>query len=54
MDHFDNNYEIEHQISGTDKAELLVDIREVIDSANFTYIRQREMKGLDHAILTGR
>ncbi|WP_281544100.1 UTP--glucose-1-phosphate uridylyltransferase GalU [Grimontia sp. SpTr1] len=54
MDHFDKNYELEHQISGTSKEALLTDIREVIDSANFTYIRQREMKGLGHAILTGR
>ncbi|WP_428775080.1 UTP--glucose-1-phosphate uridylyltransferase GalU [Vibrio sp.] len=54
MDHFDKNYELEHQISGTNKEELLVDIRRIIDSANFTYIRQREMKGLGHAILTGR
>ncbi|MCV5261272.1 sugar phosphate nucleotidyltransferase, partial [Escherichia coli] len=51
MDHFDKNYELEHQISGTNKEELLVDIREIIESANFTYIRQREMKGLGHAIL---
>ncbi|RXJ74696.1 UTP--glucose-1-phosphate uridylyltransferase [Veronia nyctiphanis] len=54
MDHFDMNYELEHQISGTAKEALLNDIRDVIDSANFTYIRQREMKGLGHAILTGR
>ncbi|KKD61326.1 UTP--glucose-1-phosphate uridylyltransferase [Grimontia sp. AD028] len=54
MDHFDKNYELEHQISGTSKEALLADIREVIDAANFTYIRQREMKGLGHAILTGR
>jgi len=54
MDHFDKNYELEHQVSGTNKEELLDDIREIIDSANFTYIRQREMKGLGHAILTGR
>ncbi|GLT16309.1 UTP--glucose-1-phosphate uridylyltransferase [Vibrio zhanjiangensis] len=54
MDHFDKNYELEHQISGTNKEALLVDIRDIIDSANFTYIRQREMKGLGHAILTGR
>jgi UTP-glucose-1-phosphate uridylyltransferase len=53
MDHFDKNYELEHQISGTNKEELLIDIREIIDAANFTYIRQREMKGLGHAILTG-
>ncbi len=54
MDHFDKNYELEHQISGTNKEALLTDIRNVIESANFTYIRQREMKGLGHAILTGR
>ncbi|GAM54512.1 UTP-glucose-1-phosphate uridylyltransferase [Vibrio ishigakensis] len=54
MDHFDKNYELEHQIQGTNKEELLVDIRDIIESANFTYIRQREMKGLGHAILTGR
>ncbi|MEC6815618.1 UTP--glucose-1-phosphate uridylyltransferase GalU [Photobacterium toruni] len=54
MDHFDKNYELEHQISGTNKEELLFDIRRVIDSAHFTYIRQGEMKGLGHAILMGR
>lgn len=54
MDHFDKNYELEHQIEGTSKEELLVDIRNIIESANFTYIRQREMKGLGHAVLTGR
>ncbi|MGF1755965.1 UTP--glucose-1-phosphate uridylyltransferase GalU, partial [Vibrio makurazakiensis] len=54
MDHFDKNYELEHQINGTNKEELLDDIRELIDGANFTYIRQREMKGLGHAILTGK
>ncbi len=54
MDHFDKNYELEHQISGTEKESLLTDIRTLIDSASFTFIRQNEMKGLGHAILTGR
>ncbi|EJN6828679.1 UTP--glucose-1-phosphate uridylyltransferase GalU [Vibrio cidicii] len=54
MDHFDKNYELEHQISGTSKEVLLGDIRKLIDSASYTYIRQSEMKGLGHAILTGR
>ncbi|MCQ6493156.1 sugar phosphate nucleotidyltransferase, partial [Vibrio parahaemolyticus] len=31
MDHFDNNYELEHQISGTSKEALLDDIRSLID-----------------------
>ncbi|PML57948.1 UTP--glucose-1-phosphate uridylyltransferase GalU [Vibrio lentus] len=54
MDHFDKNYELEHQIHGTTKEGLLDEIRELIDSAHFTYIRQREMKGLGLAILTGK
>lgn len=54
MDHFDKNYELEHQISGTSKESLLTDIRSLIDTASFTYIRQSEIKGLGHAILTGR
>jgi UTP--glucose-1-phosphate uridylyltransferase len=53
-DHFDYNYELEHQISGTPKEDMLIDIRNIMKSARFTYIRQREMKGLGHAILTGR
>lgn len=54
MDHFDKNYELEHQISGTKKENLLNDIRKIIDSSSFTFVRQREMKGLGHAVLTGR
>ncbi len=54
MDHFAMNYELEHLIRGTNKEELLGDIRKIIESANFTFIRQREMKGLGHAILTGK
>lgn len=54
MDHFDFNYELEHQISGTSKEVLLDDIRSIMKAARFTYIRQREMKGLGHAILTGK
>ncbi|MCE0557083.1 MULTISPECIES: UTP--glucose-1-phosphate uridylyltransferase GalU [unclassified Motilimonas] len=54
MDHFDMNYELEHQIKGTSKENMLVDIRNIIDTAKFTFIRQSEMKGLGHAILTGK
>ncbi|MBU2705175.1 UTP--glucose-1-phosphate uridylyltransferase GalU [Zooshikella marina] len=53
-DHFDTNYELEHQIKGTSKEETLKDIRHLIESCTFSYTRQREMKGLGHAILTGR
>lgn len=53
-DHFDISYELEHQISGTNKEIYLESIRNVLDQAQFTMVRQREMKGLGHAILTGR
>ncbi len=52
-DHFDISYELEHQISGSSKEKYLEGIRGVIDQGVFTMVRQREMKGLGHAILTG-
>ena len=52
-DHFDKSYELEHQISGTSKETFLTSVRNVIDQAIFTSTRQREMKGLGNAILTG-
>ncbi len=52
-DHFDINYELEHQIAGSDKEGLLDEVRHVIDTCTFSYTRQIEMKGLGHAILTG-
>ena len=53
-DHFDISYELEHQIAGTSKEELLDDIRKVLNVCSFTYTRQMEMKGLGHAVLTGK
>jgi UTP--glucose-1-phosphate uridylyltransferase len=52
-DHFDISYELEHQIAGTGKEAYLTGIRDVLESGVFTMVRQREMKGLGHAILTG-
>lgn len=53
-DHFDKSYELEHQIAGSSKEKFLESIREVIDKGVFTMVRQREMRGLGHAILTGK
>ena len=53
-DHFDISYELEHQIQGTDKEKYLVGIRRLIDECSFSYTRQIQMKGLGHAILSGR
>ncbi len=53
-DHFDISYEMEQQILGTDKEEYLKGVRHLIDDCTFSYTRQIQMKGLGHAILTGR
>ncbi len=53
-DHFDRSYELEHQIEGSSKEELLTGIRELMDKCTFTYTRQNEMKGLGDAIYKGK
>ena len=53
-DHFDISYELEHQIKGSSKEELLSGIRNIIQNCTFTYTRQNEMKGLGDAIYKGR
>jgi len=53
-DHFDISYELEHQIQGTSKEDLLGSIRSLINNCTFTYTRQNEMKGLGDAIYKGK
>ena len=53
-DHFDRSYELEHQIDGTSKEKLMSEIRTIVHDYTFSYTRQVEMKGLGHAILTGK
>ncbi|MDG1662878.1 MAG: UTP--glucose-1-phosphate uridylyltransferase GalU [Pseudomonadales bacterium] len=53
-DHFDTNYELEKEIAGSGKEELLTGIRDVINRGTFSTTRQREMAGLGNAILTGQ
>ena len=52
-DHFDNAFELESQLANTPKEHYLKEIQNVIEQSTFTYIRQRQMLGLGHAILTG-
>jgi UTP--glucose-1-phosphate uridylyltransferase len=52
-DHFDNAFELEAQLSGTQNEHYLKDINRVINLSTFSYIRQKEMLGLGDAILTG-
>ncbi|MGH1372621.1 MAG: UTP--glucose-1-phosphate uridylyltransferase GalU [Cellvibrionaceae bacterium] len=53
-DHFDVNYELEHQISGSEKEQYLSSIRDVMGKADFSFTRQVEMRGLGDAILNGK
>ena len=52
-DLFDRSLELEMQIKGTQKEELLKEVSEVCKNSTFTYVRQKQMLGLGHAILTG-
>lgn len=53
-DHFDKSAELEMELEKHGKEELLEIARSVSDIANIYYIRQKEPKGLGHAILTAR
>ncbi len=48
--HFDRNVELEAQVAGTSKSELLAGINGLIDSCQVSSIRQLQAKGLGHAI----
>ncbi len=52
-DYFDINFELEQQISGSVKEKQMNDIRRLVDNCRFSYTRQKEIKGLGHAIMTG-
>ncbi len=52
-DHFDINYEIEHEIKGTEKEKSLDGIRNILEKCRFSYTRQLKIEGLGQAILTG-
>ena len=53
-DYFDISYELEHQISGTNKEHLLIEIRELMASCTFSFTRQESMRGLRNPIHTGK
>jgi len=52
-DHFDIVYELEDQLRGTSREERLECIRGLINECTYSYIRQKQMRGLGDAILTG-
>lgn len=50
-DHFDNQYELEKALLDKNKLDLYDKVRHSSDLANIFYVRQKEQKGLGHAIL---
>lgn len=53
-DHFDRAPELEAALEKSGKDEFLRTVREISDMANITFIRQKEMKGLGHAVLRAK
>lgn len=49
-DHFDRSIELELELEAKGKNDLLKQVREISDMVNIHYIRQKEPKGLGHAI----
>ncbi len=49
-DHFDKSVELELELEAKGKYELLEEVKRISDMANIHYIRQKEPKGLGHAI----
>ena len=53
-DHFDKSYELENELQKGDKQELLEFVRNISNMANILYVRQKEPRGLGHAILCAK
>lgn len=53
-DHFDKSYELERTLEESGKYDLLKIAQDVSDMVNIHYIRQKEPKGLGHAILVAK
>lgn len=49
-DHFDKSIELELELEKKGKDALLAEVRKISDMVNIHYIRQKEPKGLGHAI----
>ena len=53
-DHFDASPELEALLEKGGKTEFLETVRKISSLANITFIRQKEMKGLGHAVLKAK
>ena len=53
-DHFDHSVELEERLEKSGKTKMLQQVRAIADLANIVYVRQKETKGLGHAISCAR
>ncbi len=53
-DHFDASPELEAMLEKSGKLDFLETVRSISNLANITFIRQKEMKGLGHAVLKAK
>lgn len=53
-DHFDNQQELEMNLEAKNKTDLLEKVQYSSNLANMFYVRQKEQKGLGHAIWTAK
>lgn len=53
-DHFDYTPELEAALKKSGKDEMLEQVRKIAELADISFIRQKEMKGLGHAVLKAK
>ena len=53
-DHFDYSPELEAALAKSGKDDMLAQVRDIANLADITCIRQKEMKGLGHAVLKAK
>ncbi len=53
-DYFDISFELEYHLKFQGKDDLIDEIRQISDMADFVYMRQKEPKGLGHAVLRAK
>ena len=53
-DHFDRSFELEHHLEAKGKLDLLAQMRAIAELADVHYVRQKEPRGLGHAVSVAR
>lgn len=53
-DHFDHAIELEARLEASGRMEVLEQVRSITNLANITFVRQKETKGLGHAVSCAR